>query len=85
MPLTKKELPLEVGDHVTLDHSVLLGDPRSIAIIPRLRGGIGGMVTEVFPQGQVAIEFCGSEYVFEHPDRDVSLYRRSQDSKRRRA
>ncbi len=83
MPISKRDLPLEEGDHVILDQHFLLSSPHEHSIIPRLRAGLGGMVKEVFKTGQAVIEFHGMEFCFEHPYRDVTLYRRFQNSKRR--
>ena len=84
MPISEKDWPLEVGDHVTLDNSFLLSSPKEHCIIPRLRAGLGGIVREVFKdRGEAIIEFSGTEYLFTDVCRDVSIFRRFQNSKRR--
>lgn len=83
MPLTKKELPLEVGDHVTLDHNLVIGSAANdISLV--VLGGTHGMVKQTYGLS-VLVEFGGHLFCFGVPQHNLSLYRRSQNSKRRKS
>lgn len=79
MPVDKKDLPLEVEDHVVLDCT--LEAPCGAASLMVL-AGTHGVVKHIFGK-QVVVEFGSMLFGFANPKRDLTLYRRSQHSKRR--
>lgn len=91
MPLTLKDWPLEVQDHVVLDRDIVFMSDRSGEAEIVVQAGDHGMIKACQEKGlgmksHVVVEFgalrikiAGSKAF-----QDLTLYRRSQDSKRRR-
>lgn len=84
MPIAKKDLPLEMEDHVILDEGVVHSYDYASPVALMVLKGTHGVVKAVFLDGaQVAVEFGGQLYAFTKPADYLTLYRRSQHSKRR--
>jgi hypothetical protein len=88
MPINKKDLPFEVDDHVTLDKAIYNGNVENdyVMLIPM---GSHGMVRVVPNKGRaVVVEFNGTGILFgltkAYACENLTLYRRSQHSKRRK-
>lgn len=75
-----KDWPLEVEDHVVLERDILLqGDVGSLIVF----AGTHGVVKNIPNFLEVYVEFKGMFFHITNPRKDLSLYRRSQHSKRR--
>ena len=87
MPLDKKDLPLEVEDHVILDDDLLVGHTHGYGeglphiVVP---AGTHGMVKRL-PKVGLQAEFGGQLFhvSLAWAANNLTLYRRSQHSKRR--
>jgi hypothetical protein len=91
MPLTAADLPLEVGDHVVLDREVTIPTEEGwcTVVLPKESHGMVTGLHEKPPKGLVVnILFGGTTLQFVHNGYAammdfLTLYRRSQDSRRR--
>jgi hypothetical protein len=81
MPLNPKELPFEVEDHVTLDKDIFIYSSGGAALV--VLAGTHGMVKKV-AGGKVYVEFGSLLFDIDYPAERLTLFRRSQDSKKRK-
>ena len=80
--LTKADLPLEISDHVVLDSAYCLSEAGETYQV--LEAGTHGMVEAVHKNGQVDVAFGHIRLHMAYPEEDLTLYRRSWHSKRRK-
>ena len=84
MPMKMEDWPLEVEDHVTLDEDLVIESSlnRSIALV--VPAGQHGVVKSINSKGEnVRVMFGEQLFQFYNPFHFLTLYRRSQHSKRR--
>ena len=81
MPISGEEWPLEPEDHVVLDKEIELnGYGRAILVVP---AGTHGVV-KIVDGDKIYVEFGAQMFKMTHPTHDLTLYRRSQHSRRRK-